>query len=108
MNVMLVIVAQRTSEIGLLKALGAPRSQILRLFLTEALLLSVFGAVLGLAIGLLGCAGLGQAFPTLSFQPPAWAVVAASAVAISTGLLFGVLPARRAARLDPVQALSRR
>jgi putative ABC transport system permease protein len=108
MNVMLVIVAQRTAEIGLLKALGAPRVQILRLFLAEALLLSAFGAALGLLIGLLGCAALGNAFPALSFQPPAWAVIAASAVAISTGLLFGVLPARRAARLDPVQALSRR
>lgn len=108
MNVMLVVVTQRTAEIGLLKALGAPRVQILRLFLAEALLLSVFGALLGLLIGLMGCVILGQAFPALAFQPPAWAVIAASGVAVATGLLFGVLPARRAARLDAVQALSRR
>ncbi len=108
MNVMLVVVSQRTAEIGLLKALGAPRVQILRLFLAEALLLSLFGAVVGLSIGAIGCIGLGQAFPALSFEPPAWAVAAACFVAIGTGLLFGVLPARRAARLDPVQALSRR
>lgn len=108
MNVMLVIVAQRTSEIGLLKALGAPRAQILHLFLTEAALLSVQGAALGLVAGLAGCYALGHAFPDLSFIPPVWAAIAAVTVAVGSGLLFGVLPARRAARLDPVDALSRR
>ncbi len=108
MNVMLVVVAQRTAEIGLLKAIGATRTQILRLFLAEASLLSMFGATLGLSMGLAGCLVLGEVFPSLAFQPPAWAVIAASGVAVGTGLLFGVLPARRAARLDAVQALSRR
>ncbi len=108
MNVMLVAVAQRTSEIGLLKALGAPQRQILRLFLSEAALLSMFGAVLGLMLGALGVWGISRMYPALPLQPPLWAVIAAVAVAVGTGLLFGVLPARRAARMDAVQALSRR
>jgi len=108
MNVMLVSVAQRTPEVGLLKALGAPRRQILAVFLTEAALLSAAGALVGLAIGWLGGALIGALYPALEVGAPAWAVVAAFATALGTGLAFGALPARRAARLDPVQALSRR
>lgn len=108
MNVMLVAVSQRTSEIGLLKALGAAQQQILRLFLSEAALLSIFGALAGLLLGALGVWGIGRMYPALPVQPPLWAVVAAVAVSVSTGLLFAVLPARRAARMDAVQALSRR
>lgn len=108
MNVMLVSVAQRTPEIGLLKALGAPRGQILASFLAEAGLLSAAGALLGLAIGWLGSTLIGAVYPKLEVGAPAWAVITAFATAIGTGLLFGALPARRAARLDPVQALSRR
>ena len=108
MNVMLVAVTQRTSEIGLLKALGAQRAQILRLFLTEAAFLSLAGALLGIAVGLGGAALLRALFPVLDFQPPVWAVALAVAVAILSGLLFGWLPARRAARLDPVVALAGR
>ncbi len=108
MNVMLVAIAQRTAEIGLLKALGAPAATIQRLFLTEAALLSLLGALIGLAIGQASSWLLRQLYPSLPFQAPAWAVAAAMLVALGTGLLFGVLPARRAARLDPVQALARR
>ncbi len=108
MNVMLVAVSQRTAEIGLLKALGAPQQQIMTLFLTEAALLSIIGAMVGLALGALGVWGIGRIYPALPVQPPLWAVVAAVLVSVSTGLLFGVLPARRAARMDAVQALSRR
>lgn len=108
MNVMLVAVSQRTSEIGLLKALGAPQREILRLFLSEAALLSIFGALVGLLLGALGVWGIGQMYPALPLQPPAWAVIAAVVMSVSTGLLFGVLPARRAARMDAVQALSGR
>lgn len=108
MNVMLVAVSQRTAEIGLLKALGAPAGAIMRLFITEAALLSLLGAAIGLGVG--GGANwlLRQIYPTLPFHAPNWAVAAAILVALATGLLFGVLPARRAARLDPVQALARR
>jgi putative ABC transport system permease protein len=107
MNVMLVSVAQRTPEIGLLKALGATRRQILTSFLTEAGLLSALGALLGVVVGGLGSLAIGSAFPSLVIRPPLWAVLAAIATAIGAGLLFGALPARRAARLDPVRALSR-
>jgi putative ABC transport system permease protein len=106
MNVMLVAVSQRTREIGLYKALGARRSQIVTLFLVEAATLSLLGALLGLVIGALGVLGLRAAFPALGFAPPAWAVAAALATALASGLVFGMLPARRAAALDPVIALA--
>ncbi len=108
MNVMLVAVSQRTPEIGLLKALGAPRRQIQMLFLAEATLLSVLGALVGLALGLGVSAAAGKLYPIIKLVPPPWAVGAALATALAAGLVFGVLPARRAAGLDPVQALSRR
>jgi len=108
MNVMLVAVTQRTGEIGLLKALGATGRAIRYAFLAEAALLSLVGALVGLALGHLGAWGLRLAFPVLPAFPPDWAVFAGLATALATGLLFGVLPARRAARLDPVEALARR
>lgn len=108
MNVMLVAVTQRTSEIGLLKALGAPRRQILLLFLTESAFLSLIGALLGLAIGLGGNWLLQGYFPDFPFVAPDWALWAGVAVALSTGILFGLMPARRAAALNPVEALSGR
>jgi putative ABC transport system permease protein len=108
MNVMLVSVTQRTGEIGLLKALGAPGGTIRNAFLAEAALLSVAGALLGYLLGQGGAFLLRFFFPVLPAYPPAWAVIAALTTAITTGLLFGVMPARRAARLDPVQALAKR
>lgn len=107
MNVMLVTVSQRTAEVGLLKALGATPRQIQILFLIEACMLSLWGAVLGLVIGWLVSWGGQQFIEELSLVPPGWAVLAAMAVAFLTALIFGVLPARRAARLDPVAALAR-
>jgi putative ABC transport system permease protein len=108
MNVMLVAVTQRTAEIGLLKALGAPAQQILRLFLAEAALLSLIGAAIGLGLGEIGSWIIGHIYPTLPVGAPWWATTSAVGVALVTGLLFGILPARRAARLNPVQALQRR
>ena len=108
MNVMLVATTQRTAEIGLLKALGAPRRQITILFLTESACLSIIGAMLGLCFGLAGNWVLNQYFPDFPFHAPDWALWAAVAVALGTGLLFGLLPARHAASLDPVQALAGR
>jgi len=108
MNVMLVAVAQRTAEIGLLKALGTPRQLIILLFLTESAFLSMMGALLGLIIGFSGNWLLQQYFPDFPFVAPNWALWAAVAVAVGTGLLFGLLPARHAADLDAVQALSGR
>lgn len=108
MNVMLVAVAQRTGEIGLLKALGAPGATIRNAFLAEAALLSATGACLGYALGQAGAFALRATLPALPAYPPDWAVAAALATALLTGLLFGVMPARQAARLDPVQALAKR
>ncbi len=107
MNVMLVVVTQRRSEIGLLKALGASRRGILALILGEAALLSLLGAALGLAVGLSGSALIRSQYPDLQASPPLWALFASVGVALATGLLFSLLPARRAARLDPVDALQR-
>ena len=106
MNVMLVAVTQRTQEIGLLKALGANKSQIIALFITEAIFLAMFGAVFGIAIGYLAVAVLEGIYPTLNFMPPLWSVAGATLVAIFCGVVFGILPARRAAALDPIAALA--
>ena len=105
MNVMLVAVTQRTGEIGLLKALGARGSTIRNAFMAEAAMLSLVGALTGYGLGLFGSFVLRQVYPVFPAYPPNWAVVAALVTSLSTGLLFGILPARRAAQLDPVQAL---
>ena len=108
MNVMLVAVTQRTGEIGLLKAIGATDSAIRMIFLVEAIMLSVVGAVAGYVLGQGGAALIRQLYPVFPAYPPDWAVLAGLVTAIVTGILFGVMPARRAARLDPVLALARR
>lgn len=108
MNVMLVSVTQRTGEIGLLKALGATGATIRNAFLAEAAMLSLVGALLGLALGEAGAAVLRKLYPVFPAYPPLWALAAGIGTAIITGILFGVMPARKAARLDPVQALSKR
>jgi putative ABC transport system permease protein len=108
MNVMLVAVSQRTGEIGLLKAVGARNRQILALFLTEAACLSLLGACVGLGLGAAGISFMKILFPVLDFAAPPWASASAVGVAVASGLLFGILPARRAAALDPVNALMRR
>jgi putative ABC transport system permease protein len=108
MNVMLVAVSQRTAEVGLLKALGARGRQITALFLTEAVLLSVAGALAGLVVGYAANALIGRLYPALPVGAPAWAVVLALVIAVASGVVFGLMPARRAARLDPVIALAGR
>ena len=108
MNVMLIAVTQRRREIGLLKALGATGAQVRLVFFTEALLLASGGALIGLAAGEMGRSFAVQMYPTIPFQAPWWALLAAPATAMVTAVLFTVAPARRAAKLDPVQALSRR
>ena len=108
MNVMLIAVAQRVKEIGLLKALGAPPAQIRRLFFAEAALLSGIGCAAGLVLGYAGSFVIGRIYPTLPVSPPWWAVLAACVTALGAGILFSVWPARRAAKLDPVAALAGR
>jgi putative ABC transport system permease protein len=104
-TIMTIAVNERTNEIGLLRALGARQSQVLSLFLGEAIVLAAFGGLAGLLLGV----GLGQllhlAVPALPVQLSLFYVVLAESIAVIIGLLAGVLPARRAARLDPVEAL---
>lgn len=106
MNVMLVSVSERTREVGLLRAVGVERRQIRSVFLAEAAMLSVAGGLLGLATGWLAVRILIRVFPALPASPPVWAVVAALGLSLATGIVFGLLPARRAAKLDPVAALA--
>lgn len=108
MNVMLVSVTQRTAEIGLLKALGATSRAVRQLFMVEALLMSLAGGLLGLLLGYAGAAFLRQLYPTFPAYPPLWAVLAGLGTAVASGLIFGIMPAKRAAALDPLQALTKR
>ncbi len=108
MNVMLIAVSQRTTEIGLLKAIGASPGQIRLLFFAEAAVLSGVGGLVGLVLGQMGSFAIRQAYPELPAFAPPWAAVAALGTAVGTGIIFSVLPARRAARLEPALALSRR
>ena len=109
MNIMYVVVTERTAEIGLKKALGANNGDILSEFLTESVLVTVLGGVLGIALGaLLGWAvaliaqAAGLAW---SYSVPLYAIVIAVSVSAAIGIGFGVLPARSAAKLDPIEAL---
>ncbi|MEZ5422225.1 MAG: ABC transporter permease [Pyrinomonadaceae bacterium] len=105
MNIMLVSVTERTKEIGIRKALGATRSAIVLQFLLEAMTLTFFGGVIGiiLAIGISTLVML--LIPSLPAQVPFWAIVTGIATSIGVGLIFGVLPARKAAKLDPIECL---
>ncbi|MCF6218900.1 MAG: ABC transporter permease [Gammaproteobacteria bacterium] len=108
MNVMLISVSQRRAEIGLLKAVGASSRQILWLFISEAALLSLLGGLIGIALGIGVSELLAQLYPTLPIAPPGWVIGAALGICLGSGILFGVLPAKHAAQLDPVTALARR
>ena len=104
-TIMTISVTERTNEIGLLVALGATRRTILTLFLGEAVALSAAGGLMGLALGT-GLAQLIQvAVPALPVHTPLSFVLLAEGIAIAIGLMAGVLPARRAAGLDAVEAL---
>ena len=104
-TIMTIAVAERTNEIGLLVALGARRATILGLFLGEAVALAAIGGLLGLLVGAGVAQLVGLVVPALPVRTPWNFVLVAEAVAIVIGLLAGVLPARKAARLDAVEAL---
>jgi len=106
MNVMLVTVSERRSEIGLLKAIGGTQRQVLLIFLMESLLISLAGGIVGLGVGFALIDLLTLTYPAVPAAVPYWAVVAVVGVSLGAGVLFGVLPARRAMRLDPIVALS--
>jgi putative ABC transport system permease protein len=106
LTMMWISVNERTHEIGLAKALGATRAQILWLFLGEAALLSTLGGVSGLLAGMGLGAAIRLAVPGLPVSTPVEYVVLALAVSFTVGILSGILPARRAAGMDPIQALA--
>ena len=103
--IMMISVTERTREIGVRKALGATRGIILWQFLVEAATLTGLGSIIGLAIGAALAAVVRSQFPSIPASVPLASVVAAIAAAILTGVAFGMLPALRASRLDPVDAL---
>jgi len=104
MNIMLMSVHERTREIGIRKSVGARRADVLRQFLLEAICLATIGGLLGVLAGW-GLASLVAAASPLPTRVTAWSVVVALALGTGVGLVFGVYPARRAARLDPIAAL---
>jgi putative ABC transport system permease protein len=105
MNITLISVSQRTSEIGLLKALGASERQVHRLFLSEALMMTLLGALLGVLIGYALLWTGHWLWPQFPVSVPIWALTGAVLLAIGVALVFAWLPARKAARLPPVLAL---
>lgn len=102
MNIMLVAVSERTKEIGLRKALGATPNNILVQFLIESAVLSTLGGMIGISLGVLGALGLRAFFPA---TPSGSSILLAFGVSLATGVVFGVFPARKAAKLSPIEAL---
>ena len=105
MNIMLVSVTERTREIGIRKAIGAKRADIVLQFLTEAVVLTGLGGLIGMSIGWLVSFACRMIFPALPTAVPWWAAVLGVVVSVAIGLFFGIWPANKAARLDPVVAL---
>ncbi len=105
MNIMLVSVTERTREIGVRKALGARRVEIITQFMTEAVVLTFLGGLLGMAVGWMIPVIGGFVFPDLPMSVPLWAAGLGVGVSVAVGLFFGIWPANKAARLDPVDAL---
>lgn len=105
MNIMLVSVTERTKEIGIRKAIGATKGAIVLQFLLEAMTLSAFGGIIGVISAVLISNLIMLLIPDLPASVPTWAVVLGLVVSVGTGLVFGVLPARRASKLDPIECL---
>jgi putative ABC transport system permease protein len=104
MNIMLVAVAERTYEIGIRKALGAKRRDIMAQFLVEAATLSAFGAILGIGLGY-ALSAVVRALTPMPTSVALWSVVMSVTLGAGVGVLAGIYPARRASRLDPILAM---
>jgi putative ABC transport system permease protein len=104
MNIMLMSVTERTREIGVRKAIGARKRDVIRQFLTEAVALTGTGGIIGILVGV-GLSLIIQYVLNFPSTVPGWAIAVAVAVAMSVGLFFGIYPAVKAAKLDPVEAL---
>jgi putative ABC transport system permease protein len=105
MNIMLVSVTQRTREIGVRRAVGALRRDVIGQFLIEAVTLSTIGGALGVVLGLLISAGVKLAVPALPAAIPLWSPLVGLLVSMGVGVFFGAYPAVKASRLDPIEAL---
>ena len=105
MNIMLVTVTERTREIGIRRAIGAQRANIVAQFLIEAAMLCGMGGLVGIAVGTLGSVILSTALVQITVFPPLWVTAAAFALSLALGILFGSYPAMKASRLQPVEAL---
>jgi putative ABC transport system permease protein len=105
MNIMLVSVTERTREIGVRKAVGAFRRDIVLQFLTEATTLSLIGGAIGVVVGVAVPAGVKKVFEALPAETPLWAIIVGLGVSMSVGIFFGLYPAVKASRLDPIEAL---
>jgi putative ABC transport system permease protein len=105
MNIMLMSVTQRTREIGVRKAIGARKRDIIWQFLTEAMILTSAGGVIGVMCGVGISLLINALVPALPSSVPLWAVFLGTGMSMSVGLFFGIYPAIKAARLDPVVAL---
>jgi putative ABC transport system permease protein len=104
MNIMLVSVTERTREIGLRKAIGASSQNILVQFLTEAVILSGIGGLIGVGMGL-GIAGIISAVSPLKAAAPIWTILLGFGFSAAVGIFFGIYPANRASKLNPIEAL---
>ncbi len=105
MNIMLVSVTERTKEIGIRKAIGATRGAIVLQFLLEAMTLTFFGGIVGVTLAVAISQLIILLIPSLPASIPMWAVISGLTVSVGVGLVFGVLPARKAAKLDPIECL---
>ena len=105
MNIMLVTVTERTREIGIRRAIGAQKSSIVTQFLVEAGMLCGIGGLVGIAVGTLGSIILGKLMFQMTIYPLPWVTAAALSLSVALGLVFGIYPAAKAAKLQPVEAL---
>ena len=109
MNIMLVIVAERTREIGLRKALGATKRNILSQFIIESIILCIFGGIFGIILGYLSChlaMNIARNYININLTVPLWSIIVSLVFTSGVGLFFGIYPAAKAAKLDPIEALN--